>query len=119
MAITQAKENLLAHIKEGQIHPNALQQFCNSFSVGPVTIHYCVDLTVPQVTFEVYVAGVRVGSGTINAQHPTVTIGGSVDGIKVEATLTVDFEKRQVTYKVTVCVPIVGCTTYSGILFSW
>jgi hypothetical protein len=97
----------------------AFSQFCNSFSVGPVRINYCVDLTVPQVTFEVYVVGVRIGGGTLNAANPTITIGGSVAGFTVEANLTVDFSARQITYSIRVCVPVLGCRTYSGVLFSW
>lgn len=119
MAISSGKIDALAHIQEGQLHETAMQQFCNSFSVGPVRINYCIDLTVPQITFEIYVAGVRIGGGTINPQNPSVTIGGSVDGFKVEATLTADFPARQLKYKIVVCVPILGCTTYEGILFSW
>src|ERR1700682_1800851 len=88
MPITEAKSNALDHVKEGQLHESALQQFCNSFSVGPVKLDYCVDLSVPQVSFEIYVAGVRIGGGIINPQHPSVTIGGSVDGFKAEVTLT-------------------------------
>jgi len=119
MAISAAKSDALAHVQEGQLHESALQQFCNSFSVGPVKVNYCLDLSIPQITVEVFVAGVRIGGGTINPQHPTVTIGGSVAGFKAEVTLTADFSKRQLTYKITVCVPILGCKNYDGVLFSW
>jgi hypothetical protein len=119
MAISEAKKDALAHVQDGQLDASALQQFCNSFSVGPVTIKYCVDLTVPQITVEIYLAGVRIGGATINPQHPSVTIGGSVAGFKVEVTLTADFSKRQLTYNITLCAPIIGCKTYSGVLFSW
>lgn len=103
----------------GGLDEATFSQFCNSFSVGPVTIKYCVDLTVPQITVEVYVLGVRIGGGTINPSNPSITIGGSVAGFTVQATLTADFKARQLTYQIKVCVPVLGCKTYSGVLFSW
>jgi hypothetical protein len=106
-------------VKEGQLHPSALQQFCNSVSIGPFRIEYCLDLSVPQITIEVYLSGVQIGGGTINTQNPSITIGGSVSGFKAEVTVTADFNKRQATYNITLCAPIVGCTTYQGVLFSW
>jgi len=119
MAIKQAASNALAHIKDGQIDPKALQQYCNSFSVGPLTINYCIDLSGPQVTFTVTLAGVKIGSGTLNAQNPSVTLGGSVAGFTVQVTLTADFSTNQVAYDITLCAPIAGCTQHTGVLFSW
>ena len=118
MAIAASKNNL-AHLKEGQLDPSAMQQFCNSFSVSVLTIKYCLDLAVPQITIEVYLAGIKIGGGTINTSNPSITIGGSALGFKAEVTLAADFSKNQATYKVTLCAPIVGCTDYSGVLFSW
>jgi hypothetical protein len=119
MTITAAKISALEHVPEGQLHDSALQLFCNSFSVASVRLDYCLDLSVPQVSFEIYISGVRSGGGVINPQHPTITIGGSVSGFKAEVTLTADFEARQLAYNITVCLPIVGCTNYQGTLFSW
>ncbi|HEX7150305.1 MAG TPA: hypothetical protein VF618_02370 [Thermoanaerobaculia bacterium] len=119
MAIKEVAANTLAHIKDGQLDAKALQQFCNSFSVGPLTINYCVDLSVPQVTFSVTLAGVTIGSGTLDAQTPSVTLGGSVAGFTAQVTLTADFGQTQVTYDITLCAPFVGCTQHTGILFSW
>jgi hypothetical protein len=109
----------LNHIQDNQIDERALQTFCNSVTIGPVKIEYCVDLTVPEITVKVYLAGILIGSGTINPSNPSITIGGSALGFKAEVTLTADFSKRQVTYKIEVCAPIVGCKAYSGVLFSW
>ncbi len=118
MAI-QASKNLLANVRDGQVDEASFQQFCNSFSVSALTIKYCLDLSIPQITIEVYLAGVRIGGGTINAQNPSITIGGSVAGFKAEVTLKADFSKDNVTYSITLCAPIVGCKNYSGTLFSW
>lgn len=119
MAISSAKADVLSHIQDGQVDAASLQQFCNSFSISALTIKYCLDLSVPQITVEIYLAGVRIGGGTINPSNPSITIGGSIAGFKAEVTLAADFTKKQVTYNVTLCAPFVGCTTYNGTLFSW
>jgi len=119
MAITSAGPKALGHIQDGQIDKAALAQFCNSVTIGPVKINYCIDTAVPQITIDVYVSGTRIGGGTINTSNPTITIGGSVAGFKAEVTLTANFSAKNVTYSITVCVPIFGCTAYSGTLFSW
>jgi hypothetical protein len=118
MAIATSK-NTLAHVQEGQVSEASLQQFCNSFSVSALTIKYCLDLSIPQITLDIYIAGVRIGGGTINPSNPSITIGGSAAGFKAEVTIAADFDKKQVTYKITLCVPVFGCTDYSGVLFSW
>lgn len=119
MAITSAKADVLGHIQEGQVDAKSLQQFCNSFSISALTIKYCLDLSVPEITLEVYLAGVRIGGGTINPSNPSITIGGSIAGFKAEATLSADFDSKQAKYSITLCVPVFGCTNYSGVLFSW
>ena len=118
MAVAASK-NTLSNIQDGQLHASAFQQFCNSFSVSVLTIKYCVDLSVPQISVEIYLAGIKIGGGTINPSNPSITIGGSALGFKAEVTLAADFTKNQVTYKITLCAPFVGCTDYSGVLFSW
>ena len=117
--VVSASKNTLSNIQEGQIHESAFQQFCNSFSVSVLTIKYCVDLSVPQISVEIYLSGVKIGGGTINPSNPTITIGGGALGFKAEVTLSADFSKDQVSYKITLCAPFVGCKDYSGILFSW
>jgi hypothetical protein len=114
-----AKATGLKHIKDNQIHESAFTAVCNSLSFGPVKIDYCVDLSVPQVTFQVFLAGVLIGGGTINAQQPCLTIGGGAAGFKAEVTLCIDIAQRQVTYEIEACAPLVGCTKVNGVLFSW
>jgi hypothetical protein len=118
MAITASKNNL-SNVQEGQLDAKTFQQFCNSFSISALTIKYCIDLSVPEITIEIYLLGVKIGGGTINTNNPSITVGGSVDGFKAQATIAADFSKDQLSYKVTLCAPIVGCKDYSGILFSW
>jgi hypothetical protein len=109
----------LDHIQDNQLHESVFNLVSNSISIGPLTITYTVDLSIPQVTFTLSLAGVNIGGGTINPQHPCVTVGGGALGFKAEATLCVDPAKKQVTYNVQICAPFVGCKTFEGVLFSW
>lgn|SRR6185295_17562426 len=117
--MAKLQKNLLPHVAENRIDPKTLDQFCNSVSIGPVKVDYCVDLSIPQVTFEVYLAGVRIGGGTLNTTTPTLTLVGAIQGFKVELTLTADFAAKTVTYRLVVCIPDLGCVTHEGTLFSW
>ncbi|HVR39890.1 MAG TPA: hypothetical protein VMU84_12410 [Thermoanaerobaculia bacterium] len=119
MAVTNAQANALNHIQAGQVDATALQHYCNSFTLGPLKINYCIDPTVPQATFQISLAGAQIGSGTINAQNPSVTIGGSIAGFTAQVALTAAFSKSQLDYDITLCAPIAGCKQYTGTLFSW
>ncbi|MEM7049313.1 MAG: hypothetical protein AAF604_06625 [Acidobacteriota bacterium] len=109
----------LKHIESHQVHESALTQVCNSFSIGPLKIDYCVDLTIPQVTFQVYLAGIKIGGGTINPSNPCIKIGGGALGFKAEVELCIDVDRQQVTYEIEICAPFAGCKDYKGVLFSW
>ncbi len=109
----------LAHIPEGHLHATVFESYCNSYSQGPIKIEYCVDLSIPQVSVAVYLVSVRIGGGTIDPSHPSITIGGGVAGFKAEVTLTADFGAKHLKYKIDLCAPLVGCKTYNGTLFSW
>ncbi|HVR97336.1 MAG TPA: hypothetical protein VMW27_12025 [Thermoanaerobaculia bacterium] len=109
----------LRHIKDDQVSESFFQSFSNSFSVGPLKINYTVDLAIQQVTFQVYLVGIQIGSATINPQHPCATVGGGALGLKAEATLCIDPPKKKVTYDVEVCAPFSGCRKWAGTLFSW
>lgn len=108
----------LAHIKENSFDARTLEFFDNSISFGPVRIEYQLDLSVPQITFSVYLLGTRIGGGTINPTNPSLTVGGSIDGFKAEVKLTADFAGRKVTYDIALETPL-GGKHYSGTLFSW
>src|SRR5687767_3480743 len=97
----------------------AFTTFCNSVQVAALKIDYCVDIAKPEISFDVFLQGTRIGGGVLNPQSPSVTIEGAISGIKVRATLTADFERKQVSYEIEICVPILGCAKYAGVLFSW
>ncbi|MEM7052635.1 MAG: hypothetical protein AAF604_23430 [Acidobacteriota bacterium] len=109
----------LRHIEDDQIHESTLSQLCNSFTIGALKIEYCVDLSVPQVTFQIYLAGIKIGGGTINPSDPCLKIGGGALGFKAEVELCLNADDSEVTYEIELCVPVLGCKTYKGVLVSW
>lgn len=114
------KQNLLPKIGDNQLDPSAVNLDSGSITLGGVlTIAYTVDLSVPQVTFTVSISGTQIGGGTLNVTNPSVTVSGSYDGVKASLTLTANFSSDTVTYTLSLCVPIFGCTSYTGTLYSW
>jgi len=117
--MAKLQQNLLKNIPDNQLDPHVFDVVSGSTAIGPVTIDYSVDLSVPQVTFSVLLNGTNIGGGTLNTQNPSVTVGGSVSGFKASVTLTANFSASNITYALTACVPIIGCANYSGTLYSW
>jgi hypothetical protein len=109
----------LAHVTDQQYAASALFSYSNSFSVGPLTIQYSVDTQNLQISIEVDLLGVTIGSGTLSAANPSLTLNGGVAGFKAEVTLAASFSQRQATYAIELCAPILGCTDYNGVLVSW
>ena len=113
------KETVLEHIEEGYLDPIIFQQVSSSFSWGPVKIIFDIDIDKPEIRVKVKLAGTKIGSGTLNPKKTTITIGGSVSGFKAEVKLKADFPKQKLTYKIEVCVPLLGCKNKKGTLVSW
>ena len=109
----------LKDIADTQLDASVLESISHSISFGPLTIKASLDLQTLEITFEVYLVGVKIGSGVLDPSNPSVKIKGGVAGFKAEVQLSADFNKKQVTYKVEVCAPLAGCKDYKGTLFSW
>ena len=95
------------------------QDIHGSQSFGPLTIYYDIDLSVPQITFDLKVHGHSIGGGTINPSNPSVTIKGSKGFIEVDVNLTANFDAKQVDYRVSVKAFGSTIVETGGILFTW
>ncbi|GGA06743.1 MAG: hypothetical protein COW16_10195 [Sphingomonadales bacterium CG12_big_fil_rev_8_21_14_0_65_65_10] len=62
-----------------------------------------------QVVLETPVGSVTIIDTTLNASKPSITLGGSIDSFKAEATITFDFSNLELSGTGEVCAPIVGC----------
>lgn len=108
MATTDQNLLTAAHIDEMFASPSG------HINVGPITINYSVSLTPPQVVVTASLMGKQIGSITLNPQHPTLTLGGSVGPFTVKITFTVDFPARTLNYDIVLKAPIVGSKEYKG-----
>lgn len=111
--------DILAHIPENQLSADVFETFCNSVSIGPVKISFCVDTSTPRITVDIYLSGTRIGGGVLDPQHTTITVGGGIAGVRAEVKLEADFAKKRITYEIKVCLPVIGCRKLTGTLFSW
>jgi hypothetical protein len=108
--------DLLPHIGNDEFHPSIFDKTCHSVSLGPVKATFCVSLDPLSVTVELSVDGHVIGNCVLSSLHPTCKIGGSIGPVKAELDLTLDIPGKKLEWKVTVCVPIIGCKTISGSL---
>lgn len=76
------------------------------YSFGPLSLQINIVLETP-------VGNVTLFSGALNPTTPTITIGGSIDYFKAEATVSFDFSTKVLTASGEVCAPIVGCKSGS------
>ncbi len=89
MAVKTHNTDILDHING----PETLagQAVANSACISLLeVIKVCADLQGESVKLKVYLAGVEIGSGTIDLAHPTITFGGGALGYKAEITITLE-----------------------------
>lgn len=72
------------------------------WSFGADGVHVRVVLETP-------VGSITIIDTTLNASNPSITLGGSIDSFKAEATITFDFSKLELTGTGEICAPFVGC----------
>lgn len=106
----------LEHIQKGQLDERVFSQICNTWGVGPLSIEFCYDLSVPSISASVKLLGVILGTCMINPNDPKCTLSGSVDGFKAEATIDVNFGEKKITLIVELCAPVIGCKDYPATL---
>lgn len=106
--------DLLPHIADHQFDPSIFNTTCHSISIGPITATFCVSLVPPSAAVTLTVFGHEVANCQLSNLHPTCKIGGSFAGAKAELELTLDLPGRKLSYKLTACVPFLGCKSISG-----
>ncbi len=105
----------LSHIKDGQINADLFSEHCIDWSVGPVSISACIDVSVPSASVNVKILGTSIGKCVLSPTHQDCKIGGSVAGFKVEAVFAL--KDNCLTVALEVCAPFVGCKKYEHKLF--
>ena len=78
-----------------------------SFSIND--LHADVTLVTP-------VGSVRIINADLTPSNPSITLGGSIDGFKAEASVSFDFSSMNLTASGEVCAPLVGCKRGSVVI---
>jgi hypothetical protein len=114
------KDGVLANITENTAEHAELwaSSSCHDVTFGPVRIKFCVNISIPEVTFEVYLHGTLVASGTLSKTHPTITIQKKIGPASIKLTLTLDPAKKCITFDLTACL-FGACFSRKGNLFCW
>lgn len=95
------------------------QHISGTKSIGPLTLAYQIDLSIPQIAAQATLHNVPIGSIVVNPQQPTAKIGGDIGIAKAKIILTADFASRSAGYNIDL--EILDHVIYStqGTLFSW
>jgi len=77
-----------------------------NYSFGPGDLNVNVTLQTP-------VGNITIINTDLNPQNPSITLGGSINSFKAEATVSFDFSSMVITASGEVCAPFVGCKSGS------
>lgn len=77
-----------------------------NYSFGPGDLNVNVTLQTP-------VGNVTLINTDLNPNNPSITLGGSINSFKAEATVSFDFGSMQLTASGQICAPILGCKSGS------
>jgi hypothetical protein len=87
-------------------------QQCFDFSFGPLSLHACLDTSVPSVSLKATLLGVTLANCELSPDHQDCKIGGSIDGFKADVDVTFSINPLGLTLDGQLCAPIVGCDTF-------
>jgi hypothetical protein len=99
-------------LADGSLHPDVLAHHCVDWSVGPLRVHACVDLSKPEADITVYLLGVKIAQAKLDRGRLCANLGGSVDGFKAKAKVCLALNPIRITVDAEICVPILGCKKY-------
>lgn len=91
---------------------NVLLAQCRDISIGPLTVHACIDFQALSFSVEVRLLGAVIGRCELSPNDQQCKIGGAVDGFKAEVNLNLDINPLRLNVSVQVCVPFLGCRTF-------
>lgn len=118
MTVTYQQEDQLDHIaNEDSLSARAasVAGCITLFSIGFASLEVCYsvngDSVYVKVTLKTPVGDVDLGSATLDANNPSVTLGGGIAGFKAEVTLTLHLNVPSLEICGKLCAPWVGCTS--------
>jgi hypothetical protein len=107
-----SEDTNVTDLGEGQVDPKILAHHCVDWSVGPLRVHACIDLSVPEADVTVYLLGVRIGQARLDRSHLCTTLGGSVHSFKAKVKLCLALNPLRIIIDAELCLPILGCKKF-------
>ena len=114
MPIKTHAEDILSHIdSEATVAGKAVSLSGCVTILHVIEVCYSISGDAIKITAKLKtpLGDVELGSVTLDPQHTTAKLGGSLDGFKAEVTLTFDYSKLSLEICGKACAPIVGCTS--------
>lgn len=109
MAVTMHKEDVLPHINGPETLAGQVAMSHSCITLLDV-LKICADVQGDNVHIDVTLMGIKIGSGTISKEHPSITIGGGALGFKAEVTITLNIGSPiSIKFCGKVCAPLAGC----------
>lgn len=120
----------LEHIQEGYVYADGAQRRlydpadvgsaqavllrqCVQWSLGPLVIGGCLGTDPLGVELRVGLVGVELVSCTLTAANPSCTVGGAVEGMRTELTVTLTTSRFAITITGSLCAPAAGCRSFN------
>ena len=88
-------------------------------SAEGATFSYDVNPDAPSATVTVSFEGVKIGSVSLDSNDASASVGGTVAGTTVKATITANWSEDTLTYSLKLDTPVTKAKTYSGTIVHW
>lgn len=116
MPITQHKTDILAHIATDtslSAKVASINGCITIITIGVASLEGCYafsgDTIKVSAVLKTPLGNVELGSAVLDIKNPKITLGGSIDGFKAEASFAFDFNKLTLEICGKACAPFVGC----------
>ncbi len=116
MPVKQHTTDILPHIANDtslSAKVASIQGCITIITIGVASIEGCYafsgDTIKVSAVLKTPLGNIELGSAILDTKNPKITIGGSIDGFKAEASFAFDFNQLALKICGKVCAPFAGC----------
>lgn len=114
MPIKSHKEDILSHINAAGTLASKVSSTNGCITLlGMIQVCYAITSDSVKITAKVHTpfGDIDLGSATLDAKHPSITLGGGAFGFKAELTITLTIKDLSLEICGKLCAPFAGCTS--------